>query len=449
MEDRRIRDPVHGLIVVSRNNAFDDLIWKLLDAPEFQRLRRIKQLGLSELVYPGATHTRFSHCVGVFHTARELVDVLRDKLGESFDQDEANVAICAALLHDLGHGPFSHAFESVESDRGQARRHEKWTTEIVQQGPRIPELLHEYDEAFAGKVVALLSEETPSSVYSTVVASQFDADRVDYLRRDKLMTGTEHGGFDWEWLLNNLEVGDVTIGGEQEEDTIQVDALVLGSKGLSAAEAYLLGRFHLYTQVYMHKTTRGAEKLLAVLLTRVAELVSKDEGERSGLPELHPLRSYFAEGGNTLENYLNLDDTTVWGSLALLQRSRDPVVSETASRLATRNLYKCFDVQAKAKQFGGDLIPKFKRRLDEDESLQVPSLLRDRTTVSAYKYRDFESADALSKVLIRRSDGSGRQDDVANLSAVVGAMEPQPIFRIYMKDENVRARVEAHWGEAT
>ena len=130
----RLRYPVHGLITFRAEEPIDQLAWKLLDTPEFQRLRRIKQLGVSEFVFPSATHTRFAHCVGVFHTARELVRIIKRELNaakQDIDPNWADVALAAALLHDLGHGPFSHTFEGVQKSRGVSKRHEKWTAEII------------------------------------------------------------------------------------------------------------------------------------------------------------------------------------------------------------------------------------------------------------------------------------------------------------------------------
>jgi uncharacterized protein len=226
----RLRDPVHGLITFDPADPFENLIWRLLDTPEFQRLRRIKQLGFSELVYPGATHTRFAHCVGVFNTARELVIHLKRLLGTRFDEERSKVAICAALLHDLGHGPFSHTFEGVEKSRGKEKSHEKWTTEIIDGDTEIGRTLKEHSADLCASVTKLLSQEYPSDIYSSVVSSQFDADRIDYLRRDKFMTGTDHGGFDWAWLFNNLEVEKLTIGGDGEQDFVEIEGLILGQK---------------------------------------------------------------------------------------------------------------------------------------------------------------------------------------------------------------------------
>ena len=128
---QRIRDPIHGLIVFEGDNDVDQLAWKLIDTSEFQRLRRIKQLGVSEFVYPGATHTRFAHSIGVFHTARKLAKIIKREVGEGFNQDKADISIIAALLHDIGHGPFSHTFERVQRQREIAKEHERWSAEII------------------------------------------------------------------------------------------------------------------------------------------------------------------------------------------------------------------------------------------------------------------------------------------------------------------------------
>lgn len=447
--DQRIRDPIHDVVAFSGADEFERLIWSLINAPEFQRLRRVKQLGFSELVYPGATHTRFSHSIGVFYVARQLIEILRLSPAKGFSpkSERANTAICAALLHDLGHGPFSHAFESSEKLRGKPKPHEDWTVEIILGDTSVAKLLSEFDPKFQMGVADLLKEEFPTDIYSSIVSSQFDADRLDYLRRDRLMTGTGHGGFDWAWLLNNLEVQKLTIGGNHDDQPIEVESIILGPKGLRSAEAYLLGRFHLYTQVYLHKTTRSAEKMLAELLRRISSLISDGNGERTALPKLHPLRKYFEEDGNTLANYLMLDDSTIWGSLPILEHSDCHYVSELAHRLRNRHLYKCFDVGAQSKTVGGDCLTRF-RKLISERSFYPTNVLEDRVTVSPYKFREYESPDALSKIMIRRPDGSHRHEDVANISSVVESLREEQVFRIYSRDAEVEDQVETIWEEA-
>ena len=446
--DQRIRDPVHDLVAFSGSDDFEQLIWRLLNAREFQRLRRVKQLGLSELVYPGATHTRFSHSIGVFHTARSLVQILKSTQGAQFSPERADASICAALLHDVGHGPFSHAFEGVEKARGAAKKHERWTTEIIREDTGVGTLLSEYDKGLRENVAVLLEEEYPSDIYSSIVSSQFDADRLDYLRRDKLMTGTEYGGFDWAWLLDNLEVEKLTIGGDGENVPVEVEGLILGSKGLRAAEGYLLGRYHLYTQVYMHKTTRAAEKMLETLLRLITRVISDGDGEKTGLPEFHPLRRYLTEGGNILENYLALDDSTVWGTLPLLIKSENDSIIELARRLRDRDLYKCLDVGARAEMIGSDVTGRFRKRLS-DAAFDGIDVLEDRATVSPYKFREYESPDALSKIMIRLANGSSQHEDVAKISPIIGAMREKRIFRVYARNPEVMDRLLAIWKEVT
>ena len=198
---QRIRDPVHGLIVFREDKPLDQLAWRLLDAPEFQRLRRIRQLGVSEFVFPSATHTRFAHSVGVFHTARSLIEIIKREIsgiGQIFNPKRAEVAVVAALLHDLGHGPFSHAFEKIgERFNLKMANHEAVSDMLIRDG-EVFEELREMGSGFANDVADMVSGSGTPTIYSAVVSSQFDADRLDYMRRDRLMTGSQHAGIDFE-----------------------------------------------------------------------------------------------------------------------------------------------------------------------------------------------------------------------------------------------------------
>jgi HD superfamily phosphohydrolase len=214
--DQRVRDPVHGLIVFHKEKPLDQLAWRLLDTPEFQRLRRIKQLGPAEFVFPSATHSRFAHCIGVFHTARKLIEIIQREIGD-FDGERAEVAVLAALLHDLGHGPLSHAFEAVQKARGQKRKHEKWSSEIVRNGAIRP-LLEGRRAGLSEEIARLLELEDPRGHLPRRRASSFDADRLDYLRRDRLMTGTHAGAIDFDWLMEHVRVRPVSIEGADEDE---------------------------------------------------------------------------------------------------------------------------------------------------------------------------------------------------------------------------------------
>ena len=200
---RRIRDPVHDLIPFG-TDKFEQMAWKLLELPEFQRLRRIKQLGFSELVFPGASHTRFAHSVGVFHTARQLATRIREEVGGSYNEDRAYVAMAAALVHDVGHGPFSHAFEAAATAFSENKHHEEWTAEIVTGKTAVNRVLESFRSGFSKDVADLIVADTPADIYASIVSSQFDADRLDYVRRDRMMAGVLHGGFDFPWLIAKI-----------------------------------------------------------------------------------------------------------------------------------------------------------------------------------------------------------------------------------------------------
>lgn len=440
-KSQRIRDPVHDLIEFSASD-FDQLAWNSLNALEFQRLRRIKQLGFSELVFPGATHSRFAHSVGVFYTARRLSALIRDRLSNAFNPERAEVAVAAALVHDLGHGPFSHAFEDAMEPLGIGKRHEDWTAEIVTGDTRVCEVLSRFRPNFQIEVAELLASETPVDIYSAIVSSQFDADRLDYVRRDRLMTGAQHGGFDFSWLMANLEVDRVAISLDGEGFG-EVENLILGNKAFQSAEAYVLGLFHLYFTVYFHKTTRSAEKMLSAILRRVGELVSTDSLAQTGLSEISPIVQFLRNP--TLANYLKLDDFGIWASLHPMSSATDGTVAELSSRLLNRNLYKAVDVTARLAQRGGDAsVARFRARLADlrtQGQIGTFDLLEDQATRNPYKRRGYDSPEALSKVLIRRVDGTG-YEDLADRSKVVAALREESVFRVYARNDQLRQRVE-------
>ena len=447
MKPQRIRDPLHDLIEFDAT-AFEQSLWDVLNSTEFQRLRRIKQLGFSELVYPGATHTRFAHSVGVFHTARELSRLIKTRLGDAFDPDRARTALAAALVHDVGHGPFSHAFEDsvkqLDSRRGikNQKRHESWTAEIIRGETEIGRKLENgLGKEMREAIAVLLLQETPTDIYSAIVSSQFDADRLDYVRRDRLMTGAQHGGFDFSWLIANLEVDKVPL--STDGDTFaNVDCLILGHKAFQAAESYVLGLFHLYFAVYFHKATRSAEKMLTEIFVRLGGMVLDKKLGESGLFEGHPLVEFISH--RSLPSYLDLDDSVVWGSLPLLSRAADPMVKELSNRLLTRRLYKAVDISARFRGKGDETsVAKFRALLTDAKNsgeFGECDIFEDTPKRNPYKRRGYNSPEGLSKVLIRRSSG-GAYEDLASISSVVGALQEQSIYRVYVRDEVVREKI--------
>ena len=431
---QRVRDPVHGLIMFggrdAHGNETDRIAWRLLDTKEFQRLRRIRQLGFSDLVYPGATHTRFAHSIGVYHMARRLVDVIARHQRERHDAGRARVALLAALLHDVGHGPFSHVFERAAKAVGLTGRHEDWSAEIVQGDTDVNRVLREIDGQLPDQIGALLKEEEAKDIYAAVVSSQFDADRIDYIQRDRLMSGVQFGHVDNDWLLDCLEVGSVTIGGS---DYVQVPCLYLGPKGIAVAEDYLEARFRLYWTVYIHKTTRAAEKMLEALLVAAASSL-----RGGGLARREPVLRYLTAATPSLGAYLRLDDAAVWAALAQYAECPQPRVAELAGRLRDRNLYKCLEVGSWDEP-QGNLYLRFRRELDERRIEWAGDLLFDQSAVTPYTWYDFDDASALNKVLVKVRADLHEPEDIAKMSPIIKALHnngrPGRIQRVYAPDK--------------
>jgi len=442
MGDKRLRDPVHGLIVFEAASPIDSLAWKLIDTPEFQRLRRIRQLGVSEFTFPGAVHTRFAHSIGVFHNARSLVQIIRREMKRTeqrYNENRAEVALIAALLHDLGHGPFSHTFEGVQEGRGAKRRHEKWTAEIIRNDSgRVRPLLEGFRPGFCSEVAELLETDDPTDIYHAVVSSSFDADRLDYLRRDKLMTGTGAGGIDFDWLLDNVRVAEVEIGApeEDEEPVRKVATFCLTAKALPAAEQFLLARHTLHQQVYFHKTTRCIEHMIGNLLRRVASHAT-GAGEvavQTGLDVSHPFIRFFGKDGETVKNYLELDDTLFFGSIPFMIRAADPAISDLALRLRERRLFKTLDLADMGRDSGRQR-QKFRKIMEQFEN-QIKDgsvILDEKASISIYS--EIGGDDDRTHKKLHVLDG-GQPVEISKLSPLIQALEKKQQFTRFYFDKS-------------
>lgn len=446
--DQRLRDPVHGLIVFRKDSRLDQLAWQLLDAPEFQRLRRIRQLGVSEFVFPSATHTRFAHCVGVFHTARQLIRIIEREvsgINETYNAQRAEVAVIAALLHDLGHGPLSHTFEGVQKSRGIKKKHEKWSAEIVRNPRgRIQRLLDEHRVGLTDEIAAMLEKEDPDDIYHAVVSSSFDADRLDYLRRDRFMTGTHAGAIDFDWLMEHVRVRPVPLEepdadeGDDAEPPPTVPTFCLDRKALPAAEQFLLARYTLHEQVYFHKTTRCVEAMVAKLLKVVADKAKENDApDRVGLPASHPLLEFFAENDPTLDQYLALDDIVLWGAVEAMTRAADAEIAELARRLRERKLYKALGLE----RFGSDEGRQRKKARLIDEKFAVEreagSVLKDEGAKASIYTQIGGDDDRMHKKL-HVLDGS-KPVEISKLSEIIKALATGKAFtRYYFESESDR-----------
>jgi HD superfamily phosphohydrolase len=454
---QRIRDPVHNLVEFS-TDQFEHTLWRVIQTPPFQRLRRIRQLGFSEFVFPGATHTRFAHSIGVFHVARALMRVIRRHIDadstRQFGDYQAKVALAAALVHDVGHGMFSHAFETVGKSLNLAMaKHENVSEAIIRNGEITEALNRELGSGFANDVATLIGRKEPGNLYDAVVSSQFDADRLDYMQRDRLMTGVQSSGIDLSWLMANLEIASVRTGAD-DEATGSVETLVLGPKAAQTAESYVLSLFHLYPNVYLHKTTRGAEMMFVSLMRRLLRLGLDGHGAQTGLPASHPILR-FAREPETLAHALGLDDMVFWGALPMLADAADAEIARLASALRDRRLPTCIDIRRHVEESlplkGGEARSTWQARItlacsnieNTLKALPISSpdsparILLDRYDRPPYKrYQD--SNTPLNRILIRL--GAGEPRDMAELSPVIAGAETFSIFRAYVFRDDTEAR---------
>jgi hypothetical protein len=328
--DKVFRDPVHNLIGFDKER--DALVLKLIDTPQVQRLRHIRQLGVTSLVYPGATHTRFSHALGTAFLMKRVLEHFHElnpppALQRILD-NHRELLLAAALLHDLGHLPFSHLLEEFTHIP-----HEDWTVRIVSDPQsEIHAVLARADPFYPEMIVQLFDRTFQPAFAVKLLSSQLDVDRMEYLLRDSLCTGVTYGYFDVNWLIHSLRLVQ-----QQDDWEIAIDL----RKGLHAAEGYVLARYYMYQQVYHHKTARAADVMVRKILQRASELL------RAGhdLPATQPLRRLLTDPHTlTLGDHLRLDDTVVLTALREWQESCDPLLADLTRRFWQRQLFKTLEM---------------------------------------------------------------------------------------------------------
>ncbi len=339
MKLKIFNDPIYGFIGIPNTLIFD-----LIEDPYFQRLRRISQMGLSYLVYPGAHHTRFHHALGSMHLMQQAIQVLRLKQVEITGEEESGL-YCAILLHDIGHGPFSHAMEhSIVENMG----HEHISLQFMQA----------LDDKFNGSLtlaIEIFKGRYSKPFLNQLVSSQLDMDRLDYLKRDSFYTGVAEGNINAERLITMLNVVE--------------DRLVVQEKGIYSVEKFLMARRFMYWQVYLHKTGIVAEQLLIRTLKRAKELIGNGEA----LPCSAALRFFMQNkieednfNPSVLETFAKLDDVDILAALKAWQESSDFVLSQLSRMIIDRRLLK---IKLKNKPIGKERLRNYADRFKKEHNL--------------------------------------------------------------------------------
>lgn len=372
MKRKIINDPVFGFI-----NIHNDFLYNLIQHPYLQRLNRIRQLGLAAFVYPGAQHTRFHHSIGAMFLMNEALKTLKEK-GQEISPDELDGAMAAILMHDIGHGPFSHVLEDT------------LVTNIYHEEISLL-MMHQMNKEFDGALqtaIDIFTDNHPKKFLHQLVSSQLDVDRLDYLRRDSFFTGVVEGNIGSARIIKMLDVKD--------------DKLVIESKGINSIENFLMSRRLMYWQVYLHKTAMAAEKMLVNTLSRAKEL--SNNGDKLFAS---PALSYFLNTDTTLEDFsnngiaiqhfANLDDNDIWSSLKVWASHKDTVLSVLSEGMVNRKLFKMEITDKKKPQDKIEqILENFKKKFDLNEKEASYFISYDVFTTDMYSEKD-DSIDILYK----------------------------------------------------
>jgi len=330
-------DPVYGFITIPGSFIFD-----IIEHPYFQRLRRIKQLGLTDLVYPGALHTRFHHALGAMHLMGMALNRLRSR-GHQISDEEKEAALAAILLHDVGHGPFSHALEKTLLSH---IAHEKLSHLIM----------NKLNKEFDGKLnrtIDMFLNRYERKFFHQLISSQLDMDRMDYLKRDSFFTGVMEGTIGADRIIKMLDIVD--------------DELVVEEKGIYSIENFLSSRRLMYWQVYLHKTTVCAEKMLIQIIRRAQDLSLAGEklfasDALSVFLQQKVTFEEFTRHDHYLQAFTSLDDYDLWGAIKIWKNHKDPVLSILCNQLLERKLFR---IEISRTPFEADKIEHLKKEASQ------------------------------------------------------------------------------------
>ncbi len=329
-EVKVMRDPIHEYIHIDKQ-----VIWDCINCDEFQRLRRIHQLGPAMYVYHTAEHSRFSHSLGVYEITRRMIKEIKG-ISNINEFDQLSL-LCAALLHDIGHGPFSHSFEQLSGIN-----HESFTIQLIQSNSKLHSILKDAHPELPQAIIDIIMHTHPNPLLSQIISGQLDADRMDYLLRDAYFSGTSYGKFDLERLLRTMRVVD--------------DKLVVKASGVHSIEDYIMARYHMYWQVYYHPVSRSFEAILSSFFKRLRVLYQQDQESISELPAFIP---FLNNRSVSNQNFLDMDEPTFMVGLKKACQHRDMILRDFARRILQRDLFGYEDVKDDA--HADQMIQKIKK----------------------------------------------------------------------------------------
>ena len=368
-ETKVLKDPVHSYIHINY-----EVVWNCLDSKEFQRLRRIRQLGGDFQVYPTAEHSRFSHSLGVYEIVRRMVTEIKSLSVELSEYDKICVML-AGLLHDVGHGPFSHAFEHVTK-----HSHEDYTAKIILGETELNQVLTEVSPRLPEDIVSIIEHDHPNDILNQIISGQLDADRMDYLLRDSYFSATSYGQFDLERILRTMRVRKID---ENKK------ALVVKYTGIHSVEDYIMARYQMYWQVYYHPVARSYEAVFIQLFNRLKDIFKDNKEYFSDMKVLIP---FLEKNVVSVEEYFKLDENSLLYCCSLIQDKDDEIAADLARRLQNRRLFEYVDYSEENLAQIKNMLKE--QNLDEKYYLRVENV--EASVYSPYKGR---------KILIEQLDG--------------------------------------------
>ena len=368
-ETKVLKDPVHSYIHIHY-----EVIWNCLDSKEFQRLRRIRQLGGDFQVYPTAEHSRFSHSLGVYEIVRRMVTEVKSLCVELTEYEKVCVML-AGLLHDVGHGPFSHAFEHVTN-----HSHEEYTAKIILGNTELNAILRAVSEKLPQDIVSIIQHTHENDILNQIVSGQLDADRMDYLLRDSYFTATSYGQFDLERILRTMRVRKTPEGRK---------VIVVKYTGIHSVEDYIMARYQMYWQVYYHPVARSYEAVFIQLFNRLKDIF---KGDKDYFEDMKVLIPFLEKSEVSVDEYFKLDENSLLYCCALIQDKEDKIAADLARRLQNRKLFEYVDYNEENLAQIKNMLKE--NNLDERYYLRIENI--EASVYSPYKGR---------KILIEKLNG--------------------------------------------